>query len=202
MTRNKEGLDIFLMFREDPNSHWRVTGGEGKADWEHQNGMMCWTADWSCGCLWPIACACQRDCVCVCARLWLSVGLFWVFLASSCVCLCWRKRTRDCGGCRDALRAECGFTCFHDPKFLLDYQVMLWRENAAAGSVDRWQIVELPTTPRLLHWSWLCVAASSLHFVILSVWHRLKSAEAFSSIRLDWSQLLTSALLTSETKHC
>lgn len=32
MTRKKEGLDIFLMFREDPNSHWRVTGEEGKAD--------------------------------------------------------------------------------------------------------------------------------------------------------------------------
>lgn len=76
--------------------------------------------------------------VCVCARLWLSVGFFCFFLASSRVCLCWRKRTRDCGGCRDALRAECGFTCFYDPKFLLDYQVMvLWKENAAVGSVDR-----------------------------------------------------------------
>lgn len=131
-------------------------------------------------------------CVCVCTSVVKCGVIFGVFLASSRVCLCWRKRTRDCGGCRDALRAECGFTCFHDPKFLLDYQVMLWRENAAAGSVDRWQIVDLPTTPRLLHWSWLCVAASSLHFMILSVWHRLKSAEAFSSTRLDWSQLLTS----------
>lgn len=81
--------------------------------------MMCWTADGSCGCLRVIVCVCECERVCVCVHV-VNCG----FLHPRFVCLCLRRRTRDCNRCGDALGVQRGFTYSHDPEFLLDYQQM------------------------------------------------------------------------------
>lgn len=198
MTRKKEGLDIFLMFREDPNSHWRVTGEEGKADWEHQNGMMCWTVDWSCGCLWPIACACQRDCVCVRARLWLSVGLFWGFFGILPCVFVLEKENQRLWWLQRCTQGRVWLHMFSWPKVFIRLSSDALERKCCCGQC--WPVTDRrsahhPSSTTLILAMCGCLLTALYDLVCLS-------AEAFSSTRLDWSQLLTSALLTSETKHC
>lgn len=115
--------NIFLTLRPSPKSHRRVTSGEGKAVWEHHNGMICWTADGCCGCLGVIVSICDCECVC----MWLS--------ASSHVYLCEGRRSRGCN--RFVLmHSDCGAASHsHDPEFLLDYQRMEIKGEYAAAAL-------------------------------------------------------------------
>lgn len=103
--KNKRAKN-FLHIKTESKSHRRVTGKEGKAVWEHHNGMMCWTAAGSCGCLWVILCVCNcKLCVCACVCACGICGFL-----HPCVCLCERTRSRGCNHSTDALGLWHSFT--------------------------------------------------------------------------------------------
>lgn len=170
----------FLILRQDPNHHQIVTGKDGKAVWAHQIGMMSWTADGSCGwlCVYVIAIVCVHVVNCGSLHPHLRV--------------CVREREPETVTVVEMHSCAVQLHYSHDPEFLLDYQQMeISGESAAAAQISS---MPLPSPC-----SWLHVAASSVHFMMLSVWHQLKSVEACGVIRADWNQLLTSESKSKNT---